>query len=121
MTDTPINYDIVTQKIRESKISNLGKATIRMLKKLVDDIEAATGEEYIRMEMGVPGLPPSQIGIEAEIKALRTGIAAIYPDIYGIPELKKEIARFVKLFLNIDVSLVSAGEIIAQHRAIIAE
>lgn len=105
MKNTPIDYDIVTNKIIESKIPSLGRATIRMIKKLVDEIEHTTGEKYIRMEMGVPGLPPSRIGIEAEIDALRKGVAAIYPDIYGIPELKKEIARFVKLFLNIDVSL----------------
>ncbi len=105
MKNTPVNYDIVTQKIQESKIPSLSKASIRMIKKLVDDIEAATGERYIRMEMGVPGLPPCQIGVEAEIEALLKGVASIYPDIYGIPGLKKEIARFVKLFLNIDVSL----------------
>jgi aspartate/methionine/tyrosine aminotransferase len=105
MKDTPVNYDIVTQKIQESKIANLGKATIRMIKKLIDEIEKATGEKYIRMEMGVPGLKPSQIGVKAEIEALQKGVAAIYPDIYGTPELKKQIAQFVKLFLNIDVSL----------------
>ena len=37
------------------------------------------------------------------MKALRSGVAAIYPDIEGIPPLKKEAARFVKLFLDIDV------------------
>lgn len=103
MKDTPINYNIVTQKIAESPIESVGKASIRDIKKLVDQIEAATGEKYIRMEMGIPGLPPAQIGIEAEIKALRSGIPAIYPDIFGIAPLKKEISRFVKNFLNIDV------------------
>ncbi|RLD81896.1 MAG: pyridoxal phosphate-dependent aminotransferase [Bacteroidetes bacterium] len=104
MKDTPINHKIVTQKIKESPIQNVGKASIRDIKKLIDQIEAATGEKYIRMEMGIPGLPPTQIGIEAEIKALRKGIPAIYPDIFGIAPLKKEISRFVKLFLNVDVS-----------------
>lgn len=104
MKETPINYDIVTRKINESPIANVGKASIRDIKKLIDQIEAATGEKYIRMEMGIPGLPPSQIGIEAEIEALRKGIPAIYPDIFGIAPLKHEISRFVKLFLNIDVS-----------------
>ncbi len=104
MKDTPINYDIVTQKIKESPIEAVGRSTIRDIKKLVDQIEAATGQKYIRMEMGIPGLPPTQIGIEAEIEALRSGVAAIYPDIFGIAPLKKEISRFVKLFLNIDVS-----------------
>lgn len=103
MKETPINYAIVTQKIAESPIESVGKASIRDIKKLIDQIEAATGQKYIRMEMGIPGLPPTQIGIEAEIEALRKGVAAIYPDIFGIAPLKKEISRFVKLFLNIDV------------------
>jgi len=104
MKNTPIDYQIVTQKINESPISSVGKSSIRDIKKLIDQIEAATGEKYIRMEMGIPGLPPTQIGIEAEIEALRKGIPAIYPDIFGIAPLKKEISRFVKLFLDVDVS-----------------
>ncbi len=103
MKETPINYDIVTKVIKESNIKSFSTATIRMIKKLVDDVERATGERYIRMEMGVPGLSPSSIGIEAEREAHRQGLAAIYPDIQGIPEFKKEASRFVKLFLNIDV------------------
>ena len=104
MKDTPINYETVNQKIKESPIESVGRASIRDIKKLVDQIERATGEKYIRMEMGIPGLPPTQIGIEAEIEALRKGVPAIYPDIFGIAPLKKEISRFVKLFLDIDVS-----------------
>ena len=55
------------------------------------------------MEMGVPGLPPSKVGVEAQIKALESGIARLYPDINGIPELKREAARFVKMFINTDI------------------
>jgi aspartate/methionine/tyrosine aminotransferase len=104
MKNTPINYEVVSRKIKESGLESVGKASIREIKKLVDQIEAETGDKFIRMEMGVPGLPPTQIGVEAEIEALQKGVAAIYPDIYGIPHLKPEIARFVKLFLDIDVS-----------------
>ena len=103
MNETPVNYNIVQKKIKENKIESVGKSSIRVIKRLVDDIEKETGEKFVRMEMGVPGLPPTQIGVEAEIEALRSGVAAIYPDIQGIPELKREISRFVKLFLNIDV------------------
>lgn len=53
--------------------------------------------------MGVPGLPASKIGTDAEINALKKGVANTYPDIEGITELKREISRFVKLFLDIDV------------------
>lgn len=103
MKNTPINYEIVSQKIAESGISQVGSASIREIKKLVDNIEKATGEKFIRMEMGIPGLPASQYGVRAQIKALEDGVASIYPDIQGIPQLKNEISRFVKNFLDIDV------------------
>ncbi|MDP4280565.1 MAG: pyridoxal phosphate-dependent aminotransferase [Bacteroidota bacterium] len=103
MKDTPINYEVVSRKIRESKIQNIGTASIREIKRLINNIEDETGEKFVRMEMGVPGLPPSQIGVEAEIEALKHGVASIYPDIEGIPSLKHEVARFVKLFLDINV------------------
>ena len=103
MKDTPINYEVVNRKIKESELPNIGKASIREIKKLIDGIEQDTDEKYIRMEMGIPGLPAAQVGIEAEIAALKKGVASIYPDIQGIPELKKESSRFVKLFLDVDV------------------
>ncbi len=104
MKSTPINSEIVSKRLKESGIVSVGRASIREIKKLIDGIEADSGEKFIRMEMGIPGLPPSRIAIDAEIEALNRGMAAIYPDIYGIPSLKKEISRFCKLFLNIDVS-----------------
>jgi aspartate/methionine/tyrosine aminotransferase len=104
MRETPINFDIVNKKIEENHLKNVGTSTIREIKKLVDTIERATGEKYIRMEMGVPGLPPARVGVEAEIEALKNGVAAIYPDIFGIPQLKSEISKFVKNFINISVS-----------------
>lgn len=102
--NTPIDYNIVTQKVKDSKLDSVGGATIREIKKLVDEIEKSTGEKFIRMEMGIPGLPPTKVGVDAEIEALQRGVAAIYPDIYGIQPLKVETARFVKLFMDIDVS-----------------
>ncbi|MDO9254610.1 MAG: pyridoxal phosphate-dependent aminotransferase [Bacteroidales bacterium] len=101
--DTPIDFEIVNDKIRELNVPVVGKATIREIKRLVDNIESASGKKFIRMEMGVPGLPPAQVGTDAEIEALQRGVAAIYPDIDGIPVLKKEVSLFVKNFLNIDV------------------
>ena len=103
MINTPIDSNIVSKKITDSGIKEVGKASIREIKKLVDEIESATGEKFVRMEMGVPGLPPNKYGVEAQIDALRNGVAAIYPDIQGIPQLKTEIALFVKNFLDIDV------------------
>ena len=101
--NTPIDFQIVSQKIKDSKLDSPGKASIREIKKLVDEIEKTTGKKYIRMEMGVPGLPPTKVGVDAEIEALKKGVTAIYPDIYGIQPLKVEASRFVKLFMDIDV------------------
>jgi aspartate/methionine/tyrosine aminotransferase len=104
MLQTPIDAQLVTEKIKESGLKEVGTATIREIKRLVDEIENASGQKYVRMEMGVPGLPPIEVGVQAEIDALKRGVAAIYPDIHGIPPLKSEISRFVKNFINIDVA-----------------
>ncbi len=104
MKDTPIPFEIVKEQIELLNLSSVGKASIREIKRLVDNIENASGKRYIRMEMGIPGLAPCQIGVDAEIAALKQGVAAIYPDIDGIKPLKSEISRFVKLFMNTDVS-----------------
>lgn len=101
--NTPIDFNIVKQKIEESKLPSVGKASIREVRSLINAIEKASGKKFIRMEMGVPGLPASEIGINAEIEALRKGVASAYPEIEGTPELKREISRFVKLFLDVDV------------------
>ena len=69
MRNTPINFEVVKKKIEESNLSDVGTASIREIKKLVDEIEEETGDRYIRMEMGVPGLEPASVGTEAEIKA----------------------------------------------------
>jgi len=104
MADTPIDFEIVKKKIEESGLSDVGKASIREIKRLVDQIEKETGEKYIRMEMGIPGLPAANYGVEAEIEALKRGVANTYPDIQGIPELKIEASRFIKLFLGIEIN-----------------
>lgn len=101
--ETPIDIKIVKEKIKEVGLDNVGSASIRELVKLVNLIERATGKSFIRMEMGVPGLPAAKIAIEAEKKALDSGVASIYPNIEGIRPFKEEASRFIKLFLNLDV------------------
>ncbi|MDF1575175.1 MAG: pyridoxal phosphate-dependent aminotransferase [Bacteroidales bacterium] len=103
MKSTPIPSEVVNEVIDAFGIYPAGRATIRELVKIVNDIEGITGEEFIRMEMGVPGLDPTFVGTEAEMIALRQGVASKYPNIEGIPPLKAEAARFVKLFMDVDV------------------
>lgn len=104
MENSPFSKSVIDQKIKDLRISDPGKASIREIVALVNLVEEETGEKYVRMEMGVPGLPPAQVGVEAEIEALQRGVAAIYPMVDGIKPLKDEASRFVKNFLNVEVS-----------------
>ncbi|WP_321426529.1 pyridoxal phosphate-dependent aminotransferase [uncultured Bacteroides sp.] len=104
MKETPIDCKFVDEAIKEMHIADLSKATIREVKAIAAKAEELSGVEYIKMEMGVPGLPPSTVGVKAEIEALQNGIASLYPDINGLPELKKEAANFVKAFINVDIN-----------------
>lgn len=104
MENTPINRNLIDQTIEEFYITDFSKATIREVKAIAAKAEAESGIEFIKMEMGVPGLPPSSVGVAAEIEALKNGVASLYPDINGIPELKEEASKFIKAFINIDLS-----------------
>jgi aspartate/methionine/tyrosine aminotransferase len=103
MRNTPVDFNIVSRKIADSGLTNLGIATIRELHKLVSQIEKETGIRYIRMEMGVPGLPSSSIAVDAEIESLKRGVSSDYPNIEGITSLKEEASRFIRLFLDLDI------------------
>ena len=104
MSNSPLPKEVVDAKVKQLRIPEVGKASIREIVALINLVEEETGIKYVRMEMGVPGLPPSEIGVQAEIEALKNGVAAIYPMVDGSKPLKEEAARFVKNFLNIDVS-----------------
>lgn len=100
---TPIKKDIVDGLISELGIKDFAKATIREVKQVAAKAEKASGVEFIKMEMGIPGLPAAQVGVDAQIKALKDGIAHSYPDIQGAQVLKQEASRFVKAFIGVDI------------------
>ena len=102
--NTPINKDIVDGLIAQLGIQDFAKATIREVKQVAAMAEKESGIEFIKMEMGIPGLPAAQVGVDAQIKSLKDGIAHSYPDIQGYPELKKQASRFVKAFINVDIA-----------------
>lgn len=104
MKNTPISKELVDDAIRRFGIQDFEKATIREVKSVAAFAEKETGVEFIKLEMGIPGLPASRIGVEAQVKALNDGIAHSYPDIQGYPGLKAEASRFAKAFIDIDVS-----------------
>ena len=101
--ETPIKKEIVDSFVAELGIEDFAKATIREVKQVAAKSEKASGVEFIKMEMGIPGLPAAQVGVDAQIKALQDGIAHSYPDIQGAPVLKEAASQFVKAFIGVDI------------------
>ena len=65
-----ISKQLVDELFAQFGTDDINQLSIRQVGKLVSQIEQQSGVEFIHMEMGVPGLPASQIGIEAEKAAL---------------------------------------------------
>jgi len=83
--DSLIDFELVKNSIDFFGQDFIRTGNIRIIRKIVDHVEMDSGIKFIPMEMGVPGIKPSQIGIEAEIQALRSDVAGIYPPIDGLP------------------------------------
>ena len=96
--------ELVAQAVRELHIADLSRATIGEVLLVAQYLEKATGIPFIRMDQGSPGLPVNSYGVEAEKAALDRGVGSQYPAAAGVPELKTEASRFVKAFLDVDIS-----------------
>ena len=103
MQNNLIEKQLVDRTLLQCGVDNLDDASIRDTVKVVNLLEKASGEKFIRMEMGVPGLAPSQVGTLAEIEALKQGVAQFYPMLEGYPSLSEEASRFVKNFMDVDI------------------
>lgn len=100
----PIDKTTLLSAIERLGITDVKTATIRQICALAASLEELSNEQFIHLEIGNPGLNPEQIGIDAEHAALDNGVANQYPNISGIKPLKKAGSRFVKAFLDLDIS-----------------
>ena len=107
MDKTPVKHEIIQKYLEQLRIGDPGKASIREIVALINLIEEESKVKFIRMEMGVPGLPAAKVGVEAEIKALQSGVASVYPMMDGIKPLKSEASRFIRQFMDIDIDPAS--------------
>jgi aspartate/methionine/tyrosine aminotransferase len=96
--------ELVEKAVSDLHVADLAKATIGEVLLVAQYLEKETGIPFIRMDQGSPGLPANAYGVEAEKNALDRGVGSQYPAAAGIPELKIEASRFVKAFMDIDVS-----------------
>ena len=79
---------LVAEACREQRVSDLSTATIGEVLLVAQYLEQKTGIPFIRMDQGSPGLPINRYGVEAEKKALDSGIGSQYPAAAGVKELK---------------------------------
>ena len=116
--------ELVAEIVDSLNIADLENATIGEILLVASALEERTGIPFIRMDQGSPGLPPNRIGIEAEKAALDSGIVSQYPAAAGVPVLKEQASRFVKAFLDIDISarscIPTTGGVAASFASFIA-
>ena len=71
MERLPLDRSVLDSALERMDIADIAQATIRQSGDIARILENETGTEFLHLEMGVPGLPPEQVGVEAECKALR--------------------------------------------------
>lgn len=118
------NEELVAEACSVKHVSDLSHATIGEVLLVAQYLEQKTGIPFIRMDQGSPGLPVNKYGIEAEKAALDSGIGSQYPAASGIPELKAAASRFIKAFINVDVTprscVPTTGSVAASFGSFIA-
>lgn len=116
--------ELVSEACLKQNVSNLSKATIGEVLLVAQYLENKTGIPFIRMDQGSPGLPINRFGVEAEKKALDSGIGSQYPAAAGVNELKEAASRFIKAFIDIDISprscVPTTGSVAASFGSFIA-
>lgn len=94
---------LVAEACSACNVSDLSHATIGEILLAAQYLENKTGIPFVRMDQGSPGLPVNRYGVEAEKKALDSGICSQYPAAEGLKGLKEAASRFVKAFIDVDI------------------
>ena len=116
--------ELVAEACKEQNVADLSTATIGEVLLVAQYLENKTGIPFIRMDQGSPGLPINRYGVEAEKRALDSGIGSQYPAAAGVPELKKAASKFIKAFIDIDITprscIPTTGSVAASFGSFIA-
>ena len=100
----PVSRQVVDEVLRSLDIADIGHATIRQCVNVSHELERISGEKFVHLEFGIPGLKACGIGVEAQMRALEDGVASVYPPACGIKEMKENGSRFIKAFVGVDIS-----------------
>lgn len=100
----PISRQAVDEVLQRLDIADIGRTTIRQCVNVSHELEWISGEKFVHLEFGIPGLNACKVGLDAQKKALENGAASVYPPSCGINELKENGSRFIKAFVGVDIS-----------------
>lgn len=112
MKNTPIERNVIDETINEFQIVDFSKATIREVKAIASKAEAVSGVEFIKMEMGVPGLPASAVGVSGNRSAAKRNCQPVsrYQRIAGTQK------RSVRLYQSIHQCRFKPGGMRTRYR-----
>ena len=99
----PLPAKLIDDSLKETGFSSDNLA-IREVNRLVNILEDKTGINFIRMEFGIPNIPPPDFVKDAEQEAMNQGVHGAYPPFDGIPELKQAGSHFFEAFFNVKIS-----------------
>ena len=102
--NTLIDSALIESAMQKLEVASYEDLSIRQLVSLVNLFEKESGEEFIHFEIGVPGLPASQVGIDAQKEALDSGVASVYPALEGEPALKQAASKFIRSIIGAEVT-----------------
>lgn len=99
----PISRHSIDEVLQRLDITDIGRTTIRQCVNVSHELEWISGEKFVHLEFGIPGMNACRTGLEAQKKALDSGAASVYPPACGLRELKENGSRFIKAFVGVDI------------------
>ena len=75
----PVSEKELSDVLKKLDISDINNATIRQCVNVANELENISGEKFVHLEFGIPGIAACQIGVDAQKKALDSGYASVYP------------------------------------------
>jgi len=119
-----IDDALIRDACQKCNVADLSNATIGETLLVAGYLEKKTGIPFVRMDQGSPSLEINHFGVEAEKKALDSGVGSQYPAAAGVPELKDAASQFVKAFIDVDIRpegcIPTTGSVAASFGAFIA-
>ena len=59
----PLKQQVLNNIMAERDLTDVSRTTIRQCAAIAAEMEKAAGEKFLRLEVGVPGLAPGQVGV----------------------------------------------------------